>query len=376
MSEQLGEPLVVTAFGGGHGLSAVMEGARFAMPEARINGIVTMTDNGGSSGRLSELYGIQPVGDVSRNVLSCSTPRAAAGFLRDQRFGEADTIDDVGAELEEMLRAFGHDDDPIARKIADGTLELARDVQHHDGLVGHSLRNLTLGFIATKTGNMTEAARQASILWRSSIRTLPVTHNHAQLVLRDGEETIVGESKIDEYAPVDPRHISVGLDRRVLVTDEVEQAILTADALIVAPGSLTTSVLASLAPLEIPQLIQRARRAPFVVIPSPVHHAGMGETKISGVDWVRIVQHAAGRIVDRVILDPRIPRELSPITCQSDADHFGDRADTEPLLREASDEISPSDALAHLRSKVSFDPRRIGALLHRIASDREPSYAF
>lgn len=364
---------VITALGGGSGLSLVVRAALEGVPGAQVNSGVTMFDTGGSTGRLSEALGISPVGDVSRNVLAGSSV-GAAELLTHQRFGRDATVDCVRQASEDMLVAFGHDPLGDMGKIALLTAETAELVVANDprGLAGHSLRNLVLASYNINGNNPTDAAAAAAELWRSKSRTLPVTHDPAALVMVDGQTTVYGESDIDEYPTEDISRVQVRLDRRVRITDEAEAAIENADLLIVAPGSLTTSVLAALTPRDVQEAVSRSR-ATMVVIPSPVRHTGMGDEPIAAADWVRLVSRHSTRTPDHVVLDTSIPAALRPIARQDDVAHFGDTAYVRELL-DISTDTAPdqADELAHLRTSTHYSATKLGAVLRQMVTLRSP----
>jgi uncharacterized cofD-like protein len=199
--------LRVVALGGGTGLPVVLRGLRpFAVPPGDggrrmdLTAVVTMADDGGSSGELRRQLGVLPPGDV-RNCLLALAPQATllSGVL-EHRFEEA------------------------------------------DGLGGHSLGNLFLAASAQVRGDFVEAIALTQSLLGAVGRVLPCTQDPVVLEAEFEDGTVVaGESQIAarrgrirrvRLAPPTVRPAPQALD-----------AILSADLIVVGPGSLYTSLL-------------------------------------------------------------------------------------------------------------------------------------
>lgn len=202
------ETLRIVALGGGTGLPAVLEGlAAIASAEGMLDhddiaAIVTVTDDGGSSGRLRREFGVLPPGDV-RNCLAALAP--------------------AGSPIKRLLQ----------HRFEEG-----------EGLEGHSVGNLMLTALAQITGDFPSAVEQLGAMMGLRGRVLPTTRQNVQLRaelesggVRDGEMQIVGSgSRI--------RRLSLVPSPRPL--PEVLRALINADGIIVGPGSLYTSVLPNL----------------------------------------------------------------------------------------------------------------------------------
>ena len=198
----------IVALGGGTGLPAVLEGlanaaaARGGREFGAVTGIVTVTDDGGSSGRLREQFGVLPPGDA-RNCLLALT----AG---DSRFK-----------------------DLLQHRLDEGP-----------GVVGHPVGNLLLTALTQRTGDFSQAIEQLGAMIGSRGRVLPATLENVRLraVLESGE-TINGETRIVRH-PSPIRRLS--LEPRPKAHPQVLSALVSADGIVVGPGSLYTSVLPNL----------------------------------------------------------------------------------------------------------------------------------
>ncbi|MFN8012585.1 MAG: uridine diphosphate-N-acetylglucosamine-binding protein YvcK [Holophagaceae bacterium] len=261
-------PLRVVTLGGGTGLAALL---RALKPEAgrskdpwHLTGIVTVTDNGGSSGRLrSELGGIPP-GDL-RNCLAALTREESV--------------------LSELLNY---------RFKGEGSLG------------GHALGNLMLLALADLTGDWVQAIRQLSSVLVTVGRLYPSTTVPVTLCAEDeGGARYAGETAVNACAaPI----------RRIWIEPEAPDplpeamlAILRADLVLLAPGSLYTSTIPNLLIPDLREMLGQAR-APVVYVANlmtePGESAGLGLA-----DHVRAIQ-AYGKVKLAAVLANTTP--LSP----------------------------------------------------------------
>ncbi|MDP1714761.1 MAG: YvcK family protein [Anaerolineales bacterium] len=198
-------PRIVT-IGGGHGLSTLLRGLKAYT--GNLTAVVTVADDGGSSGRLRESLGILPPGDI-RNCLA----------------------------------ALSNDEDMLTQLFQyrfSGSPELE----------GHSFGNLFITALADITGSFEDAVVESGRVLSVNGRVLPSTLHNVKLVASMelphslNEVRVVGESKIPEMA---------GRVRRVWLEPDdahafppVIKELLNADVIVVGPGSLYTSILPNL----------------------------------------------------------------------------------------------------------------------------------
>jgi len=198
----------IVALGGGTGLPAVLEGlAELAAEKSEkdpyaVTGIVTVTDDGGSSGFLRQQLGILPPGDA-RNCL-------LALIDRDSRFREL-----------------------LQHRLNEGP-----------GVVGHPVGNLLLAALAQQTGDFSRAIEQLGSMIGSRGRVLPSTLEDVRLRAElESGKTVNGETEIvGDVSPV--RRLSLHPSPRPL--PETLAALVNADGIVIGPGSLYTSVLPKL----------------------------------------------------------------------------------------------------------------------------------
>ena len=203
----------VVAIGGGHGLAVTLRACR---PwAAELTAIVSVADDGGSSGRLRATLGIPPPGDLRRCLVALATNTTLA-------------------------RAFEH-------RFGDDADE---------GLQGHALGNLVIAGLTAATGSFVEALDHAAELLQAKGRVLPATTDPVVLKASadhgevEGQVAVANAGRITYLTIVPP---DAGPPPEAL------DAIDHADQLVLGPGSLFTSVLAVVAVPAIRQALQRRR---------------------------------------------------------------------------------------------------------------------
>lgn len=212
----------VVAIGGGHGLATLLRGLKAYT--SNITAIVTVADDGGSSGRLRRALGVLPPGDFRNCIAALADDEGLIAQLFQYRFPSA------GAD---------------------------------SGLDGHSFGNLFITAMAEVTGSFEHAILESSRVLTIRGEVLPSTLHNVTLMgdLREGATSgvrrVAGESTITQ---------TVGTIERVyLEPDDVPaypmavRAILEADMVVAGPGSLYTSVLPNLLVREIAQAVAATR---------------------------------------------------------------------------------------------------------------------
>lgn len=201
----------VVAIGGGTGLSILLSGLK--QYSSNLTAIVTVADDGGSSGRLRRELGMLPPGDFRQCIVALADVEPLMGALLQYRFGEG------------------------------------------SGLEGHNLGNLLLAAMADITGNFDLGLREMGRVLAVQGQILPSTLEDVTLVaeLRD-KSWVHGESNMHrDHASADCALDGRAPIERVFLKPahaagypEAVQAILDADIVVVGPGSLYTSVLPNL----------------------------------------------------------------------------------------------------------------------------------
>ncbi len=188
----------IVAVGGGTGLSTLLRGLK--KYTSNVTAIVTVADDGGSSGRLRRDLGVLPPGDFRNCIVALAEAEPLMGRLFQYRFGK-------GSDLE-----------------------------------GHSFGNLFIVAMTGITGNFEEAIRESSRVLAVRGQILPSTLDNVTLCAELDDHTHVrGESEISR-ATVPIKRLYTTPEHPAAYPEAVK-AILDADILVVGPGSLYTSVL-------------------------------------------------------------------------------------------------------------------------------------
>ena len=268
-------PKIVTV-GGGTGLSNLLRGLK--QYSANITAIVTVADDGGSSGRLRREYGVLPPGDI-RNCLAA---------LADE--------EKLVTELFQYRFKTG------------------------EGLSGHSFGNLFLTAMSEVTGDLEKAIAASSQVLAVRGRVLPATLDQVVLwaEFEDGRY-VEGESKIPE-ARGRIKHIGCKPDHPKGLPQAVED-INEADLIVIGPGSLYTSIIPN---LLVPDILQALidRNVPSIYLCNIMSQ--VGETDDYAVsDYVRVLDEIAGvRLFDVVLVQKQPPSERSLQHYASFGSHF------------------------------------------------------
>lgn len=255
----------VVAIGGGHGLGRVM--SSLSSLGSRLTGIVTTTDNGGSTGRIRRSEGGIAWGDMRNCLNQLITQPSVAAAMFEYRFS--------------------------------GQGELA----------GHNLGNLMLTALDSLSVRPLEAINLIRNVLKVDAFLIPMSEHPVDLVATDGSGTIVhGETEIDAMNEL-PATLS--LYPQVKATREAVEAIVDADLIILGPGSFYTSIMPVILVPEISQALRRTPAKMLFVDNLAAEQSPAGQLSINQ-KLVIIEQEIGRRVIDGVILSPNI--DASEIT--------------------------------------------------------------
>jgi uncharacterized cofD-like protein len=254
----------ITVVGGGTGLSTMLRGLK--RYTANITAVVTVTDDGGSSGRLRAELGVPPPGDIRNCLVALADAEPTMTALFQYRF-----------------EGGGH------------------------GLSGHSFGNLLIAAMTNITGDFERAVKEISKVLAIRGRVLPSTLAH--LILRaemDDGACVEGETAIVAH-PARIRRMYIKPPDAVALEEAID-AIRQADIVILGPGSLFTSVLPNLLVQGIEEATYRANALRVYVCNVMTQP---GETDgFTASDHVRTIEaHVGRRIFDYVLVNKALPRQ-------------------------------------------------------------------
>lgn len=256
----------IVALGGGTGLSTILKGLKHITNN--ITAIVTVGDDGGSSGRLREEMGVLPPGDIRNCIAALADEEKLVTELFQYRFSSG------------------------------------------SGLDGHSFGNLFLSALCAITGDMVSAVKESSKVLQIRGKVLPSTLADMRLCaeLEDGR-VIQGESNIPEAKGkikrlfVEPKNLEPQED----VINEINEA----DLIILAPGSLYTSVIPNLLISKITEAISKSS-AKKIYICNVMTQPGETDNYTVSDHIEAILTHSIHKnVIDTVIVNDSLPKNLA-----------------------------------------------------------------
>lgn len=254
----------IVAVGGGTGLSTLLRGLKRST--LNLTAVVTVSDDGGSSGRLQKELGVLPPGDIRNCLVALADDEALVTDLFQYRFHEG------------------------------------------EGLSGHSFGNLFLAAMTGITGNFDTAVKESSRVLNIKGRVLPatlaVTWLRAQMAdgsVLEGESAISSDERAIRSISLEPAHPAP--------LAEVITAIREADAIVLGPGSLYTSIIPNLLVDRIAREIE-ASSAVKIYISNVMTQPGETDSFTASQHLEVLLSHAQAKVCDYMIVNSEPPRRL------------------------------------------------------------------
>jgi uncharacterized cofD-like protein len=254
----------VVVIGGGTGVYTVLSGLKGN--DFHLSAIVSMADNGGSTGQLREEFGVLPPGDIRRALISLSDSEVMLAKLFNYRFEEGNS------------------------------------------LAGHSLGNLLITALERITGSFDQAIKEAVKILNVSGDVIPVTLQNSQLCAElENGEIVKGETNIDV-----PKHDGtlkikrIFLDPSVQINPDAIKAIEQADIVVLGPGDLYTSILPNLVVEGMVEAIKNTTAKKVYIVNVMTK---FGETNgFAASDFVREIEQYLGKdILDYCVVNTSHP---------------------------------------------------------------------
>jgi uncharacterized cofD-like protein len=247
---QRGRGPKVVAIGGGHGLSVLLRGLK--RYTSNITAIVTVADDGGSSGRLRRELGVLPPGDLRNCIAALADDEALMTQLFQYRFPSTSLRTGPSTSLRTSP----------STEFTPSEAEGLRTSSSDSGLNGHSFGNLFITAMAEVTGSFERALLESGRVLAVQGRVLPSTLCDVTL-MADLRTEPVGISRVAGQSSI----IEAGgsIERVYLEPDNVPaypdavRALLEADLIVAGPGSLYTSVLPNLLVSDVARAVAASR---------------------------------------------------------------------------------------------------------------------
>jgi uncharacterized cofD-like protein len=334
-------PLRVVSLGGGTGLSTLLRGlkkyvvepgvariAQNAMAIGDLAAVVTVTDDGGSSGRLRKEFNILPPGDIRNCLVALSEDEALLSRLFQHRFGGG------------------------------------------DALAGHNFGNLFLAALTGVTGDFAQAVREASHILATRGTIYPSTNSNVQLDgwMDDGSR-VRGETSITASQK---RIVELKLvPHNAKPLPETLQAIATADLITIGPGSLFTSLIPNLLVHGIPEAIAESKATKaFICNLMQQANESLGLTACDHIRAIR--RHAHRKLFDFALVNNHpVSRPLlakyeaegqGQVLCDSEAiEDFGVHCISDNFLDEGDVVRHDTQKLATTLLRLAYAPQEFTA---------------
>ncbi|MBI2677029.1 MAG: YvcK family protein [Candidatus Yanofskybacteria bacterium] len=305
----------IVTIGGGTGTFVVLSALKNF--DFNLSAIVSMCDDGGSTGKLRDDYGVLPPGDIRRSLVALSSATKSLRRLFDFRF--------KGGELD-----------------------------------GHSLGNLFLTALEKTEGTFHKAVATASEVLNVKGRVIPVTLNNVRLQAElENGKVISGETNIDI-----PKHnpelkiAKVFLRPEARANPEALEAIKKADLVVVGPGDLYTSIVPNFLVGNIAKAVRFSKARKIFVCNLMTKN---GETNnFSVVDFVSVLERHLGRdVLNYVLVNSKRPGSIRLKR------YAEEKAQLVTLSRDYKNQLNKTEVLkANLLTKsglIRHDPKKLAS---------------
>ena len=250
----------IIVFGGGTGLSVLLSGLKQFPID--VTTVITVSDNGSSTGVLKEELDIPAVGDVGKVLISMAN---------------------VDEDFVQLLRY---------RFSKDGSLH------------NHPVRNIMLAALIDLKGSLSEATAYMCKLLNVKGTVLPLTEEKVELVGKNGKREYYGQVAVSHNV----RNIrKLDYDHSIHISEKVIEKIGEADLIVFSPGSLYTSILPHLLAPDVLRALNKAK-APILYVCNIVTQPGETDGYAVG-DHLRVLnRYLKNRKVDIVLANNKLPR--------------------------------------------------------------------
>jgi uncharacterized cofD-like protein len=261
--KQLESGLKIVVMGGGTGLSCLLRGLK--PMTSNLVAVVTVCDDGGSSGRLSKDLGVLPPGDIRNCLVALADDESLLGELFSYRF------------------------------------------QDGKGLSGHSFGNLFLAALTDVVGDFEEAIQVSSQVLASRGKVLPTTLDTVTLCARMGDGRIIrGESSIPQ-AGGDIQQVFLDPPTST-PTEDVLASLRAADAVVLGPGSLFTSVIPNLMVEGVEEAL-RQLQVPKIYVCNVMTQPGETDGFGAADHLEALESHIGAGLVDTIVVNVATPSD-------------------------------------------------------------------
>lgn len=252
----------IVTIGGGTGSYTVLSGLK-TLPGVSLTALVSMADDGGSTGVLRDELGVLPAGDVRQCLVALSEHSDAVRKLMNYRFDEG-------------------------------------------SLKGHSFGNIFLAALEKVTGDFVQGVEIASEILKVRGKVIPTTGNKADLLITLSDGTVLeGESKIQNTNIQDIGIKSISYKNKVGLNENAKEAILKADYIIFGPGNYYCSVIPNLIVDGFKEAVGKSKAK--VILPVNLTNKLGHTTRWKVSSYVNDIEKYLGKLVDIILVNDEAP---------------------------------------------------------------------
>ncbi len=322
----------IVVIGGGTGSFVALSGLK--KYDVDLTAIITMMDDGGSSGRLRDELGVLPPGDVRQCLVALAKSSRLLRNMFNYRFEEGE-------------------------------------------LRGHNFGNIFLSTLSKTTGSMKKAIEEVGKILHIQGRVVPVTYTKSDLCIELEDGTVIeGETHIDE---VEKREKRARIKRAFLKPNAIAnpdavEAIRSADAIIVGPGDLYTSIIPNLLVKGISRVIKNSKAKVIYNLNLMTKYGQT--TNHTARDHIEDLEQYLGKdVIDVVLVNKKTPKKEALAWYKDFEEHLvednledkkGFRVIRKNLIKDVIIESNPSDPLH--RSIIRHDSEKLAKAIMEILS--------
>lgn len=316
----------ITVIGGGTGTFVVLSGLKKYPLELSV--VVSMTDSGGSTGKLRDQLGVLPPGDLRQCLVALSEAPLLWRRLFLYRFENGD-------------------------------------------FKGHNFGNIFLAALEKVSSSYDEALETASFVLKTKGKVIPVTHDKVHLVAKyENGKVVTGEGLIDENYSEKSRIKKAFLRPQATASNKTVEAIMSSDYLILGPGDLYTSIIPVLLAKGVKEAISKSK-SQVIYIMNLMTKSGQ-TTRYKASDHLKDLQKYLGKKINFVLINNgNIPREIlqsyrkyDEIEVENDIRNNQSKIIEEDFIDNQEIKKNPSDIL--YRSILRHDSAKVAKTLVKI----------
>jgi uncharacterized cofD-like protein len=322
----------VVTIGGGTGSYTVLSGIK-KIEGIDIKAVVSMADDGGSTGVLRDELGVLPAGDIRQCLVALSKDRGVMREIMSYRFEEG-------------------------------------------GMIGHSFGNIFLATLEKVMGRFSKGVKEASSILNIKGEVIPVIDQSAKLCIELNDKKIIkGENEINHF---DFENIGVNkvyIEEDIKINPDADDAIKNADYILIGPGNQYCSILSALAVNGVKDSFKKSN-AKIIYISNLTNKKG--HTMNYGLsDYVEEIEDYINKKIDIILFNGESPTgeqieyyklvEGDKVLVKNDMENDG-RVITENLLSYKINENKSNDTVAGLRSFIRHDSDKLKEVMEKIIS--------